>query len=181
MADDQSGGQALPATGHENETRAVPRVVLKLEPTQHPVAGRELLQHDAGDVRAEHLAMEKSGAETVEADRVTMTRSGAKSVVAKSVQADDSGILTLRADTAALLQSSAVAVVATTARLSRSRVAFLKADRVELDPASRVLVQLGPVAGGGRPVLGPTGAAALGAAFAAVLTVLGAAVRKRSR
>ncbi len=181
MAEDQSGGRALPATGHEDETRAVPRVVLKLEPTQHPVAGRELLQHDAGDVRAAHLAMEKSGAETVEADRVSMSRSGAKSVAAKSVQADDSGILTLRADTAALLQSSALAVVASTARVSRSRVAFLKADHAEFDPETKVLVHLGPATGEARPVIGPSGAAALGAAFAAVLVALGTAVRKRSR
>lgn len=180
MADDQSGGQLLP-TGNGDETRSVPRIVLKSEPTHHPVAGRELLRHDAGEVRAQHLAMEESGAESVEADRVSMSNSGARSVTAKSVQADNAGILMLTSDNAALLQSAAVAVLADTVRVSRSRIGFLKAERVELDPESTVLVHLGPASTAHRPVLGTNGAAAFGAAFAAVLVAFAALVRKRSR
>ncbi|HET7092065.1 MAG TPA: hypothetical protein VFI22_01270 [Thermomicrobiales bacterium] len=162
-------------------TRRLPEMVMKEEPSNASVAGRDMVRADAGEVRAANVTMEKSGAEAIVAERLSMENSGAKSIEAKSAQIEQSGIMTLRSDNASVYQSSALAVFGKTIRLAKSAALIVKADRVEADAGTRVLLHIGSAADGTRPALDAAGAAAFGAAFGAVVLLFGSLLRRLFR
>ncbi|HET7093261.1 MAG TPA: hypothetical protein VFI22_07285, partial [Thermomicrobiales bacterium] len=86
-----------------------------------------------------------------------------------------------RSDNASVYQSSALAVFGKTIRLAKSAALIVKADRVEADAGTRVLLHVGPGAVGTRPALDAAGAAAFGAAFGAVVLLVGSLLRRLVR
>ncbi|MBA2278136.1 MAG: hypothetical protein H0W06_10270, partial [Chloroflexia bacterium] len=65
-------------TGEDAAPEEEPTAVVKSDTTKTPMPARELLRQDAGDLDADQVTMERSGAESIKAQRVSMDRSGAK-------------------------------------------------------------------------------------------------------
>ena len=163
--------------GVDGASNEVGRTILKASVTKSPAEAAELLRADAGNVDATTVAMERSGAERVTGERVIMTRSGANRLEARSAQLDRSGVVSLRSERAVLQAGSAVSVVAGETRLVKSRVGVLVGNAM-VEEGARVLVHVGPSAGGVQPVVKTAGAVGVGAAFGVVVLVLGSLVRR---
>lgn len=156
-------------------------VIVKSVPENRPTLATELLRAEAGDVKADTVTMERSGAEQVTAERAIITNSGARTVDARSAQIDRSGILALNSEKAVFYNSSAVAVAAGEARIVRGRVFMLKADNATIEGDARIGLYAGPASENVRPLLDARGAAALGGAFGAVFLILGSLLRRLLR
>ena len=166
--------------GDGQASTAVPRTILKASTTKAPTEASELLRADAGDVEATTVAMERSGADRVTGQRVIMHRSGARRLEARSAQLDRSGVVSLRGEHVVLHAGSAVGVVADEVRLVKSRAVVLVGNAT-VEEGARVLVHVGPAAGGGRPTVDAAGAAGFGAAFGLVVLLFGSLVRRLFR
>jgi hypothetical protein len=147
-------------------------------PSNRPTPTTELLRAEAGDVKADRVAMERAGAEHVAAERIVMTNSGARTVDAKSAQIDRSGILMVTSEKAVLYNSTAIAAAVEEARIVRGKVLALKANEATIEGDARIGIYAGPVAGCTQPLIDVRGAAAFGAAFGAVLVLLGTLIRR---
>ncbi|MCC6313822.1 MAG: hypothetical protein IT337_07390 [Thermomicrobiales bacterium] len=160
-----------------SDTR-LPEAILATNANKTPTLTADLLGADLNCVQAEHVSLEGSGAESVTAERVSIANSGVRSIEAKSVQVENSGVLALQSERVVLHDSAAISVVADEARLVGGRTLFLTAGSVTLDEDTRTLVADGPE-NVVRPFLSTQGAAALGAAFAIVLALLGRLLGRR--
>jgi hypothetical protein len=156
-------------------------VVAKSVPENRPTLATEILGAETGDVQAETVTLERAGAEQVTAQRAIITNSGARTIDARSAQIDRSGILALNSEKAVFYNSSAVAVAAGEARIVRGRVFALKADNATIEGDARIGIFAGPPSELVRPMLDVRGAAAFGAAFGAVVLVLGSLLRRWAR
>ena len=156
-------------------------VMVKSVPENRPGLATELLRSETGDVQADVVTMERSGAEQVTAQRAIITNSGARTIDARSAQVDRSGILALNSEKAVFYNSSAVAVAAGEARIVRGMVIALKADNATIDGGAKIGIYAGPATDSVRPLLDSRGAAAFGAGFGAVLLVLDTLVRRLRR
>ena len=163
------------------ESRPDPEVVAKSVPENRPMLATELLRAESADVRADTVTMERAGAEHVTAERAIITNSGARTIDARSAQIDRSGILALNSEKAVFYNSSAVAVAAEQARIVRGRVFMLKADNATIEGDAKIGLYAGPATENVRPLLDLRGAAAFGAAFGAVVLLLGSALRRLLR
>jgi hypothetical protein len=157
---------------------ATSQVSINTGPANRPTATTELLRAEAGDVKADRVAMERAGAEHVSAERVIMANSGARTVDAKSAQIDRSGILMITSEKAVLYNSTAVAAAVDEARIVRGKVLALRANEATIEGDARIGIYAGPVAGCTQPLIDVRGAAAFGAAFGAVLVLLGTLLRR---
>lgn len=99
----------------------VPISAYKEMPERHVREAGELLRRDAGDVNAEIVTMERSGAEHVEGERVSMESSGARTLSARTVQMENSGAVMASAERMVLQGSSAITANAQEMRLARSK------------------------------------------------------------
>ncbi len=152
-------------------------VIVSAGAENRPTAVTELLRAEAGDVRADMITMDRTGAEQVTAERVVMTNSGARTVDARSAQVDRSGVLAVRSEKAVFYNSTAVAVASDETRIVRGRVLLLKADRATIEGDARIAVFAGLASDSVRPLVDARGAAAFGAGLGAVLMVAGALLR----
>ena len=182
-SDGEAGGapgrSTNPTTGKMNSVTS--EVVVSAGPENRPTVATELLRAEAGDVRAGMLAMERSGAEQVTAERVVMTNSGARTIDARSAQVDRSGVLAVRSEKAVFYNSTAVAVATDEARIVRGRVLLLKADRATIEGDAKIAVVAGSVGDRVQPLLDARGAAAFGAGLGATLLLFGAVLRRLFR
>lgn len=153
-------------------------VIVDRGPEHRPTLARELLRAEAGDVRAEQITMEGSGAEQITAERLVMTNSGARTLEARSAQVDRSGILGVKSDKAVFSKSTIVAASTSEARIVRGNVLLLRADDVQVEGDAKIGVLAGPGCNAVRPLVDAQGAAMFGAAAGAVIVVLGAIVRR---
>ena len=169
-------GRVNAAAAGGADAAGLPEAIVKEAAGNAPARAAELLDGDVRDVRAASVTMERSGAESVTADRVAISNSGTRSVEARSAQLDRSGVLALTGQQVVLQDSSAVSVTADEVRLVRGFALFVRAGTVSFDADSRALVVDGE---GSRPVMNAGGAAALGAAFALALVLLGRLVGRR--
>ena len=170
------GRSTNPTTGEMNSVTS--EVIVSAGPENRPTAATELLRAEAGDVRAGMLAMERSGAEQVTAERVVMTNSGARTIDARSAQVDRSGVLAVRSDKAVFYNSTAVAVATDEARIVRGRVLLLKADRATIEGDAKIAVLAGLTGDRVQPLVDMRGAAAFGAGLGATLLLFGAVLRR---
>lgn len=156
-----------------------PETVDKTTAYRAPIEASELLRADAGDVKAEAVNMDRSGAETITAERVSMDRSGTRTLDAKSAHLENSGAVLLKAENAVFHGGAAVAVRAVNAKIVRSNfVALNVAEKTTIEGEVNALLYAGPADEKVKPVFTASGAAAFGAAFAAVLLVLGRVARR---
>src|SRR5690242_10812213 len=131
--------EQTPTNGHTDDVdeEAVPVSIGKSGTSKSPEPTPELLRRDAGDVQAEHVAMERSGAESIKADRVTMESSGVQSMEVKSAQLDKSGVVMMHAERAVLHDSAVVVVSGDEARLVNSRAVIVGTGKVECEGTIR--------------------------------------------
>jgi hypothetical protein len=153
-------------------------VIVSAGPENRPTIATEILRAEASDVHATTVAMDRAGAEQVNAERVVMTNSGARTVEARSAQVERSGILAVRSDKAVFSNSTAIAIATEEARIVRSRVFMLKADRVTIEAGAQVAIYAGPLDENVRPLADVRGAAAFGAGLGAVLLLVGSLLRR---
>lgn len=170
-------------TGHEldNAPRAetaAPGVIIDRGPEHRPALARELLRAEAGDVRADQVTMEGSGAEQITAERLVMTNSGARTLEARSAQVERSGILGVKSERAVFNKSTIVGVSTNEARIVGGSVLLLRAGEVNAEGDARIGILAGPGCNAVRPLVDVRGAAAFGAAAGAAVVVLGAIVRR---
>jgi len=152
------------------DAEGLPEAILKEAAGNAPARVAEVLDGDVRDVRASSVTMERSGAESVTAERVSISNSGTRTVEARSAQVDRSGVLALTGQHVVLQDSSAVSVTADEVRLVRGFALFVRAGTVSFDADSRAVVMDGE---GSRPLMNAAGAAACGAALALALALLG--------
>lgn len=172
LGDDGSSAHGVPAAAE---------ILTNVGPSNTPTVATELLRGEAGDVEAQTVTMERSGAERVSAERVIMNNSGARSLEAKSAQVDRSGILLARSGKAVFANSSLIAAAVDEARIVRGRVFALKATNVTLEGDVKIGIYAGPSGEGVKPLLDLQGALAVGAGIGAALVVVGAALRRLVR
>ncbi|MFN8591544.1 MAG: hypothetical protein U0031_08805 [Thermomicrobiales bacterium] len=169
------------AAGAANPGKPVAaRASINLGPSNRPTAATELLRAEAGDVSANEIAMERSGAEHVSAERVIMTNSGARTVDARSAQIDRSGILGVRSEKAVLYNSTAVGVMSEDTRIVRGHVFALKTNEATIEGDARIAIYAGPP-GACTPLVDTRSAAVFGAALGVMLVTLGAILRRLAR
>jgi hypothetical protein len=156
-------------------------IIVSTGAENHPTPATELLRADAGNVRADQVAMERAGAEQITAERVIMTNSGARTIQAHSAQVDRSGVLAMHSEKAVLSHTTALAVATQDARIVRGKVFALKADAVTLEGEVHVALYAGPPVDGMRPLFDAPAAAALGAGFGAAALLLGGLLRRLAR
>ena len=166
---------------HRSQTGKPATTLLNLGPTKRPTPVAEVLSADAGNVEATTVSMERSGAENIKAERLTMSYSGANRIDARSAQLDSSGVVSLQADHAVLHDSAAFSVTARDVRLVKGRTVLLRADSATIDEGARVLIYAGPSSATMRPVLDAAGAAAAGAGMGLVVLLFGAVMRRLFR
>lgn len=153
-------------------------VIVPTGPEHRPTKATEILRAEAGIVRADNVTMERSGAESISAERLVMTNSGARTVEARSAQIDRSGILAVKSDKAVYQNSTVLAAAANEARIVRGNVFLLKADDVMVEGDARIAILAGPGCNAVRPLVDLPGAAAFGAAAGIVVFLLGAIARR---
>jgi hypothetical protein len=183
MENPAAGSAAQPETTASpggSRTGSIRDMLFKLPGSREQVPAKQAERADLGQVTADTVLMDRSGAEQITADRVSMERSGAKTIDAKSVQLDQSGAVALGAEQAVLLHSSAVQVIADEARLTDSAVVFLSAEKATLE-GSRVVLFAGSAEGDVHTVLTPVTAAIAGGVFGLVMALLTILLRSRSR
>ena len=164
----------VPAT----HNREASEVVVDAGPEHRPERATELLRAEAGNVHANNVTMERSGAEQITVQRIVMTNSGARTIDARSAQIDRSGILGVKSDKAVFYNSTVLAAAAGEARIVRGAVLLLKAESVTVEGDARIGILAGPGCDAVRPLVDGRGAAAFGAAAGAVIVVLGAILRR---
>lgn len=173
------------SSANSNPEGATPSVVTDViisdGPEHRPGHAAELLQTDARDVQAQHVTMERAGAETITTVRLVMTNSGARTIEAKSAQIDRSGILAAKSEKAVFHDSTVVAVSVDEARIVRGNVLLLRAEAVKVEGDAKIGVLAGPACEAVRPLVSVQGAAAFGAVFGLVAWLLGAVVRRAAR
>lgn len=169
------------ASAAQPNAPAASRASINSGPSNQPTLTTELLRAEAGEVKADQVAMERAGAEHVSAERVIMNNSGARTVDAKSAQIDRSGILAVRSEKAVLYNTTAVAMAVDDARIVRGKVLALKANAATIEGDARIGIYAGPVTGCTQPLIDIRGAAAFGAACGAVLLLLGSLIRRAAR
>lgn len=111
-----------------------------------------------GDVRADHVELTQGGANNIDAQTVSIEQGGAGSVRAREVTINQSGIGVARTQRLEIRDSGAFAVVADEATVS--------------DGANVFMLLARNTAGTVRPVVDWRAAAAFGAAFAVVSSLL---------
>lgn len=141
----------------------------------HRAPGRDL-----GEVSAQTVLLERSGAESITAETLRMERSGARSIDAGCVEMDRSGTVALGCDHAVLRHSSAVQVVGEHVELFDSRAVIVVTQRATID-RSRVILFVGNAEGDVHTVFTSRSAAIAGGAFAVVLAVGSVLLRSRNR
>jgi hypothetical protein len=179
--DDGTTSTGLRGDGSSARGVSAAEILTHVGPSSTPTIATELLLGEAGNVDAQTVTMERSGAERVSAERVIMTNSGAQSVEAKSAQVDRSGILLARSDKAVFANSSLIAAAVDEARIVRGRVFALKATNLTLEGDAKIGIYAGPASEGVKPLLDVQGALAVGAGIGAALVVLGAVARRLAR
>jgi hypothetical protein len=199
MATDHSSGSVTEEQDGQFSlmSEVIPATVVKHGAERHAGEAAELLRRDAGDVQADTVTMERSGAERVEGERVTMTSSGARSLSARSLQMENSGAVAATAERMVLQGSSAIIARADHLRAARSRMLFVGVGEMtaEQDVATGML-NAGTVSASGdvravflasgevsaegdvQVTFDPMSAFALGAGIAAGLLVLGRLFRR---
>jgi len=144
-----------------------------VSPSVHRAPGRDL-----GEVEAQTVLLERSGAESISAETVRMERSGARTIDAHSVEMDRSGTVALGSDHAVLPRSSAVQVVGERVDLSESRALIVSARQATIERSS-IVVFAGTADGDVHTLFTARTAALAGGAFALVLVLLATLVRSR--
>jgi hypothetical protein len=173
-----------PAAQTDSRNEAAPaasEVIVNSGPEKRPTPTTEILRAEAGNIHADSVSMERSGAEQVTAERVIMNNSGARTVDARSAQIDRSGILALRSEKAVLYNSTAIAVATTEARIVRAPVFLLKADSVTFEGDAKIAILAGPACGDVRPIVDAQGAAMFGACAGVVVVLLGKLLGRLAR
>jgi hypothetical protein len=151
---------------------ATPRTVTKDTAYRSPGEAAELLRADAGDLQADEVHLDRSGAEQIVTQRAILDRSGARTLDARSAQLDRSGAVQLKAENAVLNRSSAVVVSANHARLVRSSAFLLRAKETTIEGQVKTAIY----AGGGdrvKALFDVKSAASLGVALGLMLMLVG--------
>jgi len=146
-------------------------------------------QEQHGDhIEAAQVQMDRSAAQSINAQRVTMSNSGAKAIDARSIRMDQSGSVYLNTERATFNKSSAVVAKAGELHMHESSLLMGAADSASIESGAKVgllvvrtieakgdvrafaLIGRDVTAGGNvSSVLDTASAAALGAGFAIVL------------
>lgn len=150
---------------------------------------RDVVEQEHGDhIEAAQVQMDRSAAQSINAQRITMSNSGAKAIDARSIRMDQSGSVYLNTERATFNKSSAVVAKAGELHMHESsllmgaaesasigsgtKVGLLVARRIEAKGDVRAFAFIGgdvTVGGNVSSVLNTASAAALGAGFAIVL------------
>jgi hypothetical protein len=145
-------------------------------PDEAETAAQAARHGELGDIRAERVEIVQGGANSIDAHTVTIRQGGAAMVSATDVSVSQGGIFLARAERVTLREnSSALAVAAEQASLSGgSNVGLLLArDISQIGGGSNVgLLLARNVSGEVRALLDWRAAAAFGAAFALVVSIL---------
>jgi hypothetical protein len=178
-------GEPAQTTASEPSARSslsgtIRQTLIKRPGSREQVPATEATGANLSAVTATTVMMNQSGSEEITADRVTMERSGSRAIEAKSVQMDRSGVVALSTENAVLLKSSAVQVVAEEARLSHSSALFLSSGKASLEN-SRIAIFSGSADGDVQPLMTGRTAGILVGALTALLVLLVALQRNRSR
>jgi hypothetical protein len=164
--------------GAGDAAEPTPAKVEKTDAYRKPVEAKELLRADAGDLKADNVTMDRSGAESITADRVTMDRSGARKLDAKSAHFENSGAVVMTAENAVFYGGAAVAVKAKTAKIVHSNFVALKTEQATIEGQVNALLYAGPADAKVNPVFTPGSAATFGVGLAAGLLMLGRLLRR---
>ncbi len=138
----------------------------------------ELLHADAGDVRAERVAIEQSTAGQVTASEVSIEQSAIRQVQADSARIEQSAMLILKSSDTALHDSAAGILSADRVDLHKGSVGIVKGPVTIAEGGSaQILIQIG---GGDstRPVLNGQSALRLGAGLGLSLVVFSRFLRR---
>jgi hypothetical protein len=122
--------------------------------------------------------MDRSGAEQITADRVSLEQSGAKTIEAKSAQLERSGVLNLSSEHAVLHDSSAISVSAREARIVKSKILFFRSDTTQVEGELKPLIHIGQACDNVKPVFDGQGAIRFGTALGLVLLIGGRILRR---
>jgi len=95
-------------------------------------------QSHADHVEAAQVQMDRSAAESINAQRMTMSNSGAKAIEARSIKLDQSGSVFLNAERATFNNSSAVVAKAGDLRLNESSLLLAAADSASIESGAKV-------------------------------------------
>lgn len=150
-----------------------------------------LMDANAERINALQVTMDRSGAEFINAQKAFLTNSGAKEITGTSSKLIQSGVLQLNTDTAEFHQSSAVVASADSLSMEKGSIVFATAETMSVDAGAYVSVMQArevradgdirafmlfskDVRAGGdvSSTLTTSSAAALGAAFGAIVVLL---------
>ena len=132
-------------------------------------------------LRGTEVRIEGSSVEDVTGERVELAGSSARRVEGKLVQLTGSRAIRVDGTRIVAERAAIVGVVAEQVRVVRGTVGFSVAGRLELGGESRVLVHVGPLRSGVRPLVSTRTAAAFGAGLGAALAVGAAVLGRRAR
>lgn len=181
----EQGGQFI------DEGSEVIRFGDQLDALQDADTDARLMDANAERINALQVTMDRSGAEFINAQKAFLTNSGAKEITGTSSKLIQSGVLQLNTDSAEFHQSSAVIAKADSLSIEKGSIVFATAEDMSIDEGAYVSVMQArevkadgdirafmlfsnDVRAGGNvsSTLTTSSAAALGAAFGAVVILL---------
>jgi hypothetical protein len=132
----------------------------------------------ADRVEGENILFDRSSADEVRGDRVTLKQSKASTVQASSVQMDKSAAVAIDSENLVMQDSAAAFVEAGTTRMVKSRAVLLQSEETVMEDGSQaVLVITGGLTGEARALVTVPAAAVVGAVLAIIGVLLFAVIQ----